>query len=330
MPSRSHDSKETSDEPQQIPSGRLRIANVAELTGVPEPTLRAWERRYGVPTPQRTASGYRQYGPNEIAQVREMCRLLANGIAAAEAARMVREGSTTDGAAPEPTVRDPYNVAREAIIDAIQRFDDDALDMQLRALLFLGPTVALIDRVVVPVLRHVGDLWHSGELGVAQEHFASHRMGTLVSDLTRLATGAHGGARVVLASFADDEHELGLLSTAARFATWGFRPVFLGARTPPDAVGSAVEAVEPKLVALSCTVSPARARARELIDGYASACRSVPWIVGGTGIGSMSDLVTARGGILAPEDPVALRSLLRHLTARSTPRPPRPRIRSKR
>jgi DNA-binding transcriptional MerR regulator/methylmalonyl-CoA mutase cobalamin-binding subunit len=328
MPTRSHGSTETSGE--TAPTGKLRIANVAELTGVPEPTLRAWERRYGVPTPERTASGYRLYGPGEIEQVREMRRLLANGVAAAEAARTVLERSPGHAAEPEVAIRDPFTLARDAIIGAIQRFDDDALDTQLRTLLFLGPTAALIDRVVAPVLRHVGELWHSGELGVAQEHFAAHRIGVMVSDLTRLAPGAHGGVRVILASFADDDHELGLLSTAARFATWGFRPVFLGARTPPDAVASAVEALDPRLVALSCTVAPVPARARELVDGYASACRSVPWIVGGAGVGGVSTLVAARGGIIAPEEPAALRSLLRHLTARPARRANRTRTRSKR
>jgi MerR family transcriptional regulator, light-induced transcriptional regulator len=330
MPPLSHDSIETGGERAQASAGKMRIANVAELTGVPEPTLRAWERRYGVPTPQRAASGYRLYGPGEIEQVREMLRLLANGVAAAEAARTVRDRSQSDAAEAKVAVRDPYALARDAIIEAIRRFDDEALDMQLRTLLFLGPTVALIDRVVVPVLRHVGDLWHSGELGVAQEHLAAHRIGAMVSDLTRLAPGAHGRVRVLLASFADDDHELGLLSTAARFATWGFRPVFLGARTPPDAVGSAVDALEPRLVALSCTVTPARARARELIDGYASACRAVPWIVGGAGTDGVADLVAARGGIIAPQEPAALRSLLRHLTAGPVARAKRTRTRSKR
>jgi methanogenic corrinoid protein MtbC1 len=166
----------------------------------------------------------------------------------------------------------------------------------------------------VPVLREVGDLWHAGKLGVAQEHFASQRVGTLVRDLTRLAPGWEGGVRIVLASFADDEHDLGLLSTAARFSTWGYRPLFLGARTPPEAVGSAVDAIEPRLVALSCTITPARARARELVDGYARACQRVPWMVGGAGSLSIADLVTARGGVMAPEEPTALRAVLRRVT----------------
>ncbi len=297
-------------------AGTLRIANVAELTGVPEPTLRAWERRYGVPSPERTPSGYRLYGARDVEQVREMKRLLANGIAAAQAARVLREQRVAgDAVGQGEDARDAYHASREAIVDAVCRFDDEALELQLKALFFMGPTVSLIDQVVVPVLRKVGDMWHAGEISVAHEHLASQRLGTLVRDLLRLAAGEERGPRVVLAAFADDEHELGVLSTGARLATWGLRPVFLGARTPPDAVGAAVQAVETRAVALSCTMTPTPARARELLDGYAAACGSVPWIVGGAGVSPIADRVRAKGGIVAPADPKALRSLVRHVTA---------------
>jgi DNA-binding transcriptional MerR regulator/methylmalonyl-CoA mutase cobalamin-binding subunit len=294
-------------------AGLLRIANVAELTGVPEPTLRAWERRYGVPTPERTPSGYRLYGAREVAQVREMKRLLANGISAAQAARTLRE--RPPAGQDERPAGDPYGQSRDAILEAVARFDEESLDLQLRALLFMGPTVSLLDHVIVPVLRTIGDRWHSGELSVAHEHLASQRLGTLVRDVARLGPGWDGGPRVLMASFADDEHDLGLLATGARLATWGFRPVFLGARTPPDAVAAAVHANEPRAVALSCTVTPARARARELLEGYASACAPVPWIVGGAGASALGEQARARGGLMAPEDPRALRSLFRHVTS---------------
>lgn len=39
----------------------VTIKRAAELTGVPEHTLRAWERRYGLVAPARTDGGYRLY-----------------------------------------------------------------------------------------------------------------------------------------------------------------------------------------------------------------------------------------------------------------------------
>jgi DNA-binding transcriptional MerR regulator len=70
-------------------TGRFRINWVADTTGVPEATLRAWERRYQVPKPSRTPSGYRLYSQEDVAQVHKMRELCEAGIAAADAAREV-------------------------------------------------------------------------------------------------------------------------------------------------------------------------------------------------------------------------------------------------
>jgi DNA-binding transcriptional MerR regulator/methylmalonyl-CoA mutase cobalamin-binding subunit len=279
---------------------RYRIAAVAELTGVPEPTLRAWERRYGIPAPERTTSGYRLYGEAEIAMVREMRRLCSEGVAAAEAAKLVR-GRARPGpptSTPMEPVEGTLEASARAMLDAIERFDDAALDHEIRRAVFLGSATELLDRVLAPTLKTVGDRWHAGELTVAQEHLASQKLGTLMRDLVRLLPGADAADAVVLGSFADDEHDLGLLGVGLRLSAWGLRPVFLGARTPPAAVRNAVQATSPKLVALSVTVTPEKRRARELVDEYAAACGDAPWIVGGAGVAPLAERVTKAGGLV--------------------------------
>jgi acyl-CoA hydrolase len=69
--------------------GRFRINRVAETTGIPEATLRAWERRYHVPKPSRTASGYRLYSQDDVAQVRKMRELCEAGISPSDAAKEI-------------------------------------------------------------------------------------------------------------------------------------------------------------------------------------------------------------------------------------------------
>lgn len=80
--------------------GRFRINWVAETTGVPEATLRAWERRYQVPKPQRTPSGYRLYSQEDVATVKRMRELCDTGISPADAAKEIQreEKSETEGA----------------------------------------------------------------------------------------------------------------------------------------------------------------------------------------------------------------------------------------
>lgn len=72
--------------------GRFRINVVAETTGIPEATLRAWERRYQVPKPSRTPSGYRLYSQDDVAQVKRMRELCDAGISPADAAKEILLG----------------------------------------------------------------------------------------------------------------------------------------------------------------------------------------------------------------------------------------------
>ena len=99
--------------------GRFRINQVAESTGTPEATLRAWERRYQVPRPERTPSGYRLYSAEDVAQVRKMRELCDGGISPADAAKEIltaRERAAKGAAriAAKPALQAPSTSAPQA------------------------------------------------------------------------------------------------------------------------------------------------------------------------------------------------------------------------
>ena len=78
----------------------FRIGELSRRVGVRPETLRAWERRYALTRPDRTGSGYRLYSAADEARVRAMTAFIAQGISAAEAARLARvapEGVQRDG-----------------------------------------------------------------------------------------------------------------------------------------------------------------------------------------------------------------------------------------
>src|SRR4051812_9021288 len=66
----------------------LRIGELSRRSGVSPELLRAWERRYGLLDPQRSAGGLRLYTGDDLDRVRAMRRHLAGGVAAAEAAAL--------------------------------------------------------------------------------------------------------------------------------------------------------------------------------------------------------------------------------------------------
>jgi cobalamin-dependent methionine synthase I len=123
---------------------------------------------------------------------------------------------------------------------------------------------------------------------------------------------------ILLACFADEDHALPAVGVGIRLASWGWRVVEMGARTPPEALQHAVEELHPDAVGLSCTVAPPRARAVELLDAYAAACGSTPWLVGGEAAQQLAPLVQSRGGAITGGDATAVRRALEHALASRT------------
>ncbi|HWG15868.1 MAG TPA: DICT sensory domain-containing protein [Streptosporangiaceae bacterium] len=62
------------------PADAMTIGDLAERTGVPAPTLRSWEIRYGFPQPHRISTGHRRYAERDLALVEEVLRQRAAGL----------------------------------------------------------------------------------------------------------------------------------------------------------------------------------------------------------------------------------------------------------
>jgi DNA-binding transcriptional MerR regulator/methylmalonyl-CoA mutase cobalamin-binding subunit len=297
-------------------AGPLRIHAVAEATGVPATTLRAWERRYGVPAPGRTASAYRLYEMEDIAEIERMRELAGKGIAAAQAAEVVvRERAARRGDASASDIETSRQLAIERIVRATVRMDADALDRELSSAAGTDDAVAF-DRIVGPALIRVGELWKRGEISVAHEHLVSDRVATYLRSRLRVTSVAEVRGKVLLACFPDEQHGLALLAVALRFAVWGYRAIVLGPRTPAKAVADAVRALEPDLVGLSVTIAPEARRARALVAAYAKAVGDVPWLVGGAGASAMTAAVEAAGGVVVAEPIAELYRVLRSVTTK--------------
>lgn len=290
-------------------TGRYRIQVVAELTGVPAATLRAWERRYGIPQPSRSESAYRLYSARDVEMVRQLRDLCANGVAISQAARMVRESSTAPGA-EERATKDVYGLAAERILDAVRAYDIERVDEETARAAYLGPATTVYDRVFAPLLVTIGELWHEGVLSIAQEHLASTAIGAVTRGIARMVQPAGDLPLMLLACFADEDHDLGMHGVAIRLASWGIRSVDLGARVPPMALRDAVLRLAPQGVGLSLTVVPDVTRARALVDEYADLQLPCPWFVGGAGASVVAARVLQRGGIVIDSDLVTAKTAI--------------------
>ncbi len=185
------------------PSGRplLRIGELSRRLGVSDHVLRAWESRYGLLQPVRSAGGFRLYSEADEARIRRMQAYLAEGLSAAEAARAALRGDASPAAgglasapAAAPAGGEPFAELRRAL-DA---FDEPAAQAVLDRLMAELSLPAVLRDVVLPYLADLGERWRRGTASIAAEHFASNLIRGRLAGLAR-GWGSGHGPRALLA-----------------------------------------------------------------------------------------------------------------------------------
>ena len=223
--------------------GYLRIGELARRTGTSPELLRAWEQRYGLLRPSRSDGGFRLYSDQDEARVSRTKTLIAQGLSTSEAARR----ALVPGGDPREMEADVAAATvglADELREALDRFDDESADRVLDRMLAALSVETAMQEVLLPYLHLLGDRWATGEVSVAQEHFASS---LIRGRLLGLARGWGVGG----ACPPGEEHDLGLIMFG--IAAWrrGWRIIYLGQDTPIATIDQAVEVVEPALVVLA-------------------------------------------------------------------------------
>lgn len=272
---------------------RYRIHVAAELAGMSEGLLRAWERRYGVPKPDRTASGYRTYSEQDIALLRRLRALVEGGMAVGDAVQLVPE-LERELALPPPVAAGGASRVEgwlEEVLSAAAQCDQARVELVLDEALSALPPLTAYDKLLAPLQREVGERWHQGTMSVAEEHLVTH---SVRARLLSLIHGAPKSARkhVVCACFPREDHDVGLLGAALRFRHAGFRVTYLGARTPPDQLHQVVGALKPELVALAAVNDEGKKAFRQDLRALVSHTdRSrTEWVAGGAACQRYADV----------------------------------------
>jgi DNA-binding transcriptional MerR regulator len=254
------------------------IRTVSNLTGVNAVTLRAWERRYGLIRPHRTAKGHRLYTQGDIDMIQEVVDLLGTGVSIGQVKGQVGRGRTPPAAGLEPE-GDAWHGYQRRMLLAVERFDEPALEAAYSEALALYPVDVVTERLVNPLLRALGERWQERRGGIAEEHFfATYLRNKLGARLHHLAT-QRARTRLLAACLPGEHHELGLLLFCLAAANHGFGFVILGADTPLDEVAHAQRHARCDGIVLSGSVDPTP----DVLDALRAlvAAAAVPVLVGG-------------------------------------------------
>jgi DNA-binding transcriptional MerR regulator/methylmalonyl-CoA mutase cobalamin-binding subunit len=236
------------------------IKQAAIRTGLPIPTIRAWERRYGVVHPVRTAAGYRLYDDESMDRLSAMRQLVeVEGMRPSQAADRVRAGGADvsalaararqavagDGGTSGMEPGAPVAPAVDALREATRRLDIPAMERLLDEAFAAQRFEAAASNVVYPALRAIGDDWAQGTIDVAMEHAASETIRRRLARFYDAALDLSSPLDVIVGLPPGCQHDIGAMGFAVAARRGGLSVLYLGANVPvpswvrtADAVGA--------------------------------------------------------------------------------------------
>ncbi len=241
------------------------IKSVAQQTGLTVHTIRAWEKRHGAVRPVRTANQRRLYSARDVARLKLLRHATLAGhaigqiaqISLSELQRLTGESVnavTSRRASARPSLL--IATAIDAITAIHSRRLQDVLD---RAAIELGSPAVLLD-FIAPLAHEIGERWRTGELSVAQEHFATNLISVFLNIFARPYAPNSNAPHLLLATPCGQHHELGAQLAAAAARSHGWNTTYFGACLPVEELLRAADVLQPRAVGLSI-VFPSNDRA---------------------------------------------------------------------
>lgn len=245
------------NDPNVLNPMTVSIAAVERDTGLSKDTLRVWERRYGFPQPERDAYGERVYPLEQLDKLRLVKRLMDQGF---RPGKVIGQSSVelqklAEGVAGVPRAAEALDASDELAryLECLTEHRLDDLRRQLsQALLRLGLARFITD-VAAPLTTMVGDEWSRGQVQIFEEHLYTEAMQAILRGAIATIPPDADVPRVLLTTFPQEPHGLGVLMAEAMFALEGACCVPMGVQTPIWEIVAAARAQRVDIVALSFT-----------------------------------------------------------------------------
>lgn len=246
------------------PAFNLKV--VLKETGLAADTLRAWERRYGLPMPQRTAGGHRLYSQRDIETIKWLMKRQEEGLSISRAVDMWNEqlASGTDplgdalqtALVPASAIPMQYqpettlDTIRQAWIQACLEFSESAAEQTLNQAFSMFPVEAVCLEVLQRGMSEIGELWYQNRASVQQEHFASALAMRRLDALLSASPSPTRNQTVVVGCPPEEWHTFTPLLLSLLLRRRGLNVIYLGANVPTEKFANTVQNLKADLVVL--------------------------------------------------------------------------------
>jgi DNA-binding transcriptional MerR regulator len=272
-----------------VPTYNLKA--VLKETGLKADTLRAWERRYGLPVPERSSGGHRLFSQRDIETLKWLIARQEEGLSISRAVDLWRSLEAEDqdplhvmpisaplGQGPFPT-GGAVDDLRQAWIKACKSFDENKAERLLTQAFAQFPPETVCLEILVKGLSEIGQGWYQGEISVQQEHLASSLAIRRVEALLAAAPPPTYPGNILVLCPPEDEHIFSPLVLTYLLRRRGRMATFLGANVPLQRFEETLQALKPQLVIITAQDLQKAAALLTFSDLLAS--RDIPLAYGG-------------------------------------------------
>jgi len=269
-----------------------RIHRVAKLTGLSKDVIRVWERRYGLVKPSRSSNRYREYRDEEVALLRFVKAQMEQGATIGSLAAEGHDSLVARMRVATPVSAEdqkPHERLLDDLMGSLDPLDKAGFERRLNGAVAVIPFEEAVQRILLPLQRRIGELWHQGRLDIGVEHYVTKIVQQKLFSVMNQLPVNESGPRVLIACPEGETHEIGAQAVAYIAATKGCHVYYLGPNLPISDLVIFCEKIKPDLVLLSLTeVKPEAAALQQLKELEQLATR---WsvAVGGQGARAIGD-----------------------------------------
>ncbi len=230
-------------------STKYSIKDLERISGIKAHTLRIWEQRYDILSPKRTITNIRYYNDADLKKVINVSLLNNNGYKISFIAKLNHENLITE---VEKFFNDykKESLQIESLVISLLNMDEDRFENTINKSIIHFGFENTIEKIIFPFIQHMGNMWQSGTITPAQEHYISNLIRQkLIAGIDKLPPVLTNNPKTYLFYLPSQElHEMSLLYACYLCKARGYKCLYLGQSVPLDDLDSIVNSINPDVI----------------------------------------------------------------------------------
>ena len=247
------------------------IKNLENISGIKAHTIRIWEKRYNLLSPERTDTNIRRYSLDSLRKLLNITLLYNHGFKISKIANL-EEGEIPFLVRDIALKSNSEQVSINAFKLSMVNFDTVMFDATFDELMNNKDFDFIFMNIFVPLMSELGILWQTGAISPSHEHFVTNLIKQKIHIQTELIQRKHtpknNVSSFVLYLPENEIHELSILYLNYHILSKGFKTIFLGQSVPTSSLKTILSYSENLHFVTYLTVEPNREEIEDYLNDF--------------------------------------------------------------